>query len=44
MQVCLAAVHAMGCPRLFTALTVNTPTDRAQSLDDRPASVQAVLG
>jgi uncharacterized protein YqgV (UPF0045/DUF77 family) len=34
----------MGCPRIFTTVTINTRTDRDQSLDDKLASVQALLG
>ncbi|MCP9833021.1 MULTISPECIES: MTH1187 family thiamine-binding protein [unclassified Cyanobium] len=44
IEACHAAVHAMGCPRIFTTVTINTRTDRDQSLDDKLASVQALLG
>ncbi len=44
IEACHAAVHAMGCPRIFTTVTINTRTDRDQSLDDKVASVRALLG
>ncbi|MEA5414375.1 MTH1187 family thiamine-binding protein [Synechococcus sp. BA-132 BA5] len=38
-----AAVHAMSCPRIFTTVKVNTCTDRDQTLEDKGASVEALL-
>ena len=40
---CHQAVHAMGCPRVYTTVKMNTRTDRDQSLEDKAASVQALL-
>jgi uncharacterized protein YqgV (UPF0045/DUF77 family) len=33
----------MGCPRIFTTVTINTRTDRQQSLDDKLDSVRSLL-
>ncbi len=33
----------MGCPRIYTTVKVNTRTDKDQSLEDKVASVQALL-
>lgn len=33
----------MGCPRLSTTVKVNTRTDRDQTLEDKVASVEALL-
>ncbi len=43
IEACHTAVHAMGCPRIFTTVKVNTRTDRDQTLEDKVASVQALL-
>jgi uncharacterized protein (TIGR00106 family) len=43
IQACHQAVHAMGCPRVYTAETINTRTDKEQSLDNKAASVRAAL-
>lgn len=43
IEACHQAVHAMGCPRITTVVKVNTRTDRVQSLEDKVASVQALL-
>ena len=43
IEACHAAVHAMGCPRIFTTVKVNTRNDRDQTLEDKVASVQALL-
>ncbi|MEA5414325.1 thiamine-binding protein [Synechococcus sp. BA-132 BA5] len=43
IEACHAAVHAMGCPRIFTTVKVNTRTDRGQMLEDKVASVEALL-
>ena len=37
------AVHAMGCPRVDTTMKVSTRTDKEQTLEDKVASVQALL-
>jgi len=41
VQACHAAVHALGAPRIYTTLKVNTRTDRQQSFRDKVARVQA---
>ncbi|MCT0249112.1 thiamine-binding protein [Synechococcus sp. CS-205] len=33
----------MGCPRIYTSVKINTRTDRDQSLEDKVASVEALL-
>jgi uncharacterized protein YqgV (UPF0045/DUF77 family) len=33
----------MDCPRIFTTVTINTRTDREQSLDDKVDSVRSLL-
>jgi uncharacterized protein (TIGR00106 family) len=43
IEACHRAVHAMGCPRIYTVVKVNTRTDRDQSLEDKLASVEALL-
>ena len=43
IEACHGALHAMGCPRIFTTVTINTRTDRQQSLDDKLDSVRALL-
>ena len=43
IEACHQAVHAMGCPRVYTSVSINTRTDRDQSLEDKVASVQALL-
>jgi len=43
IEACHQAVHAMGCPRVYTTVKVNTRTDKDQSLEDKVASVQALL-
>lgn len=40
---CHEAVHAMGAPRISTTIKLGTRTDRAQSMDDKVASVEARL-
>jgi uncharacterized protein (TIGR00106 family) len=44
IEVCHQAVHAMGCPRVYTTVKINTRTDKDQSFEDKVASVQALLG
>ena len=43
IDACHQAVHAMGCPRVYTTVKINTRTDKEQTLEDRVASVQALL-
>jgi len=43
IESCHSALHAMDCPRIFTTVTINTRTDREQSLDDKLASVRSLL-
>ncbi|MEA5422034.1 MTH1187 family thiamine-binding protein [Synechococcus sp. CCY9202] len=43
IEACHSAVHAMGAPRIFTNVKVNTRTDRDQTLEDKVASVEALL-
>ena len=43
IEDCHTAVHAMDCPRIYTALKVNTRIDRDQTLEDKVASVEALL-
>ncbi len=41
---CHEAVHELGAPRISTVIKLGTRIDRAQTLDDKVASVQAKLG
>ncbi len=43
IETCHAAVHAMGVPRIFTTVKVNTRSDKDQTLEDKVASVEALL-
>jgi uncharacterized protein (TIGR00106 family) len=43
IEACHAAVHAMGAPRLYTIVKVNTRTDKDQTLEEKGASVVALL-
>ncbi|MCP9878094.1 MTH1187 family thiamine-binding protein, partial [Cyanobium sp. A2C-AMD] len=43
IEACHKAVHAMGCPRIYTTVKVNTRTDKEQTLEEKVASVQALL-
>jgi uncharacterized protein (TIGR00106 family) len=43
IEACHQAVHAMGCPRVYTTVKINTRTDKEQSLEEKVASVQALL-
>ncbi len=43
IEACHQAVHAMGCPRVYTNMKVSTRTDKDQTLEDKVASVQALL-
>ena len=40
---CHEVVHAMGAPRVSTAMRVGTRTDREQSLEDKVRSVEEKL-
>jgi hypothetical protein len=43
IEACHQAVHAMGCPRVYTTVKINMRTDKDQTLEDKVASVQALL-
>lgn len=43
IEACHTAVHAMGCPRTYTTVTVDTRTDRDQTLEDKVESVEGLL-
>lgn len=43
IEACHRALHAMGCPRIFTTVSINSRTDKQQTLEDKLASVQALL-
>ena len=43
IEGCHTAVHAMDCPRIYTSVKVNTRIDRDQTLEDKVASVEALL-
>ena len=43
IEACHQAVHAMGCPRVYTTVKINTRTDKEQTLEVKVASVQALL-
>ena len=43
IEACHQAVHAMGCPRIYTTVKINTRTDKEQTLEDKVASVRALL-
>ena len=43
IEACHQVVHAMDCPRAITTVKINTRTDKEQSLEDKVASVQALL-
>ncbi|MBF8221701.1 MTH1187 family thiamine-binding protein [Halomonas sp. 328] len=40
---CHEVVHEMGAPRITSTLKVGTRIDRTQSMDDKVASVEALL-
>jgi uncharacterized protein (TIGR00106 family) len=40
---CHEVLHEMGAPRLYTVIKAGTRTDKAQTLDDKVASVQQKL-
>ncbi|MBB3140579.1 MTH1187 family thiamine-binding protein [Halomonas organivorans] len=41
---CHERVHQMGAPRITSTLKLGTRTDREQGMDDKVASVEALLG
>ena len=43
IEACHQAVHGMGCPRVYTIVKINTHTDKEQTLEDKVASLQALL-
>ncbi|MCP9826302.1 MTH1187 family thiamine-binding protein [Synechococcus sp. EJ6-Ellesmere] len=43
IEACHLAVHAMGSPRIYTTVKINTRTDRDQTLEEKVASVEALL-
>ena len=43
IEACHQAVHAMGCLRVYTTVKINTRTDKEQTLEDKVASVRALL-
>ena len=43
IEACHQVVHAMGCPRVYTTVKIDTRTDKDQTLEDKVASVQALL-
>ena len=43
IEACHQTVHAMDCPRIYTSVRINTRTDKDQSLEDKVASVEALL-
>ena len=40
VRACHEALHAMGAPRIYTTLKLNTRIDREQSFFDKVASVE----
>lgn len=43
VRSCHEQLHAMGCPRLFSTIHLNTRVDRLQSLEDKVNSVERLL-
>ena len=43
IEACHQAVHAMGCPRVYTTVKIDTRTDKEQTLEDKLASVEVLL-
>ncbi|QPN69908.1 MTH1187 family thiamine-binding protein [Synechococcus sp. CBW1108] len=43
IDACNQAVYGMGCPRIYTTVKVNPRTDKEQILEDKVASVRALL-
>jgi len=42
IEACHQAVNAMGCPRVYTTVKINTRTDKDQTLEDKVASLQVL--
>jgi len=40
---CHEQVHAMGAPRISTSIKIGTRTDKAQAMEDKVQSVEAIL-
>lgn len=40
---CHEVLHAMGCPRIHTSITLGTRTDREQTMADKVRSVESKL-
>ena len=43
IEACHQAVHTMGCARVYSSVRINSRTDKDQSLEDKVASVLALL-
>ncbi|WP_228006989.1 thiamine-binding protein [Cyanobium sp. LEGE 06143] len=43
IKACHQVEHAMGCPRVCTTVKINTYNDKEQTLEDKLASVLAML-
>jgi uncharacterized protein (TIGR00106 family) len=43
IEACHTAVHAMGCGRIHTVVTINSRTDREQTLAQKVEAVEALL-
>jgi uncharacterized protein (TIGR00106 family) len=43
LEACHREVHSIGCPRVYTMVKINTRTDKEQILEEKVASVQALL-
>ena len=43
IEACHEVVHAMGCGRIHTVVKINSRTDRDQTLQEKVASVEALL-
>ena len=44
IKKCHEVVHAMGAPRITTAIKVGTRTDRNQTMEEKVMSVEKLLG
>jgi uncharacterized protein (TIGR00106 family) len=43
IEACHGAVHAMGCARIHSVVTINSRSDRQQSLADKVQAVERLL-
>ena len=43
IRECHEVVHAMGTPRIYTTVKINTRTDRDQTMAEKVESVEALL-